>query len=88
MNQHQLNKEIESFIKRKMLLKQVIRMLIKLHFKVRSSGAKGAKGATGEGVLYEFFTPGPFVAMWDLLPIMDSMNKAIYLNLLAERADC
>ena len=68
MNQHQLNKEIESFIKEKDAIKASYSDADKNYIlKYEGSGGQGAKGATGEGVLYEFFTPEYVCqAMWDL----------------------
>ncbi len=67
-NQYQLNKEIESFIldkdKRNESYSQTDIEFIQ---KYEGSGGQGSKGATGEGILYEFYTPGYVVKlMWEL----------------------
>jgi len=67
-NQYQLNKEIESFIKDKDSRNEgYSRVDIEFIQKYEGSGGQGSKGATGEGILYEFFTPGYVVKlMWEL----------------------
>jgi hypothetical protein len=67
-NQYQLNKEIESFIKDKDSRNESYsRTDIEFIQKHEGSGGQGSKGATGEGILYEFFTPGYVVKlMWEL----------------------
>ncbi|HEY4787642.1 MAG TPA: hypothetical protein VIH57_16410, partial [Bacteroidales bacterium] len=67
-NQYQLNKEIESFIKDKDSRNESYSQTdIDFIQKYEGSGGQGSKGATGEGVLYEFFTPGYVVKlMWEL----------------------
>lgn len=67
-NQYQLNKEIESFIldkdKRNESYSQTDIEFIQ---KYEGSGGQGSKGATGEGILYEFYTPDYVVKlMWEL----------------------
>ncbi len=67
-NQYQLNKEIESFIldkdKRNESYSQADIEFIQRY---EGSGGQGSKGATGEGILYEFYTPGYVVKlMWEL----------------------
>lgn len=68
-NQYQLNKEIESFIldkdKRNESYSQADIEFIQRY---EGSGGQGSKGATGEGILYEFYTPGYVVKlMWELV---------------------
>jgi type I restriction-modification system DNA methylase subunit len=67
-NQYQLNKEIESFIKDKDSWNESYSQVdIELIQKYEGSGGQGSKGATGEGVLYEFYTPDFVVnLMWAL----------------------
>ena len=67
-NQYLLNKEIESFIqdndKRNEIYSQADIEFIQ---KYEGSGGQGSKGATGEGILYEFYTPDYVVnLMWKL----------------------
>jgi len=67
-NQYQLNKEIESFIRDKDNRKETYSPAdIEFIRQYEGSGGQGSKGATGEGVLYEFFTP-PYIVdlMWKL----------------------
>lgn len=65
-NQHQLNRDIEAFIrdKDKEPFSPADIEFIKQY---EGSGGQGGKGATGEGILYEFFTP-PYIVelMWQL----------------------
>ena len=67
-NQYQLNQEIEAFIhdqdnKKESYSKADIEFIQKYE----GSGGQGSKGATGEGILYEFFTPDYIVKlMWEL----------------------
>jgi len=68
MNQFELNKEIEQLIQKKDKAKQDYSEKDKKFIaQYEGSGGQGSKGATGEGVLYEFFTPD-FVCelMWKL----------------------
>ncbi len=57
-NQYQLNKEIETFIRDKDS-KQEVYSKADIDFiqQYEGAGGQGSKGATGEGVLYEFYTP-------------------------------
>jgi len=67
-NQYQLNRDIEAFIRDKDS-KQDNYSLADIDFIVRyeGSGGQGKKGATGEGILYEFYTPSYIVdLMWKL----------------------
>ncbi len=58
VNQYQLNKEIESFIKKKDDAKDSYSKAdIDFIQQYEGSGGQGSKGAKGEGVLYEFYTP-------------------------------
>jgi type I restriction-modification system DNA methylase subunit len=67
-NQYQLNKEIESFIQTKDQRKESYSPAdIEFIQKYEGSGGQGSKGATGEGILYEFYTPDFVVKlMWEL----------------------
>lgn len=67
-NQYQLNKEIESFIQDKDKRKESYSQSdIAFIQKYEGSGGQGSKGAAGEGILYEFYTPGYVVKlMWEL----------------------
>jgi hypothetical protein len=67
-NQYQLNKEIESFIQDKDKRKESYSLAdIEFIKKYEGSGGQGSKGATGEGILYEFYTPDYVVKlMWEL----------------------
>ena len=68
MNQHQLNKEIEEFIKRKDSLEEAYTPSdLSFINQYEGSGGQGGKGAKGEGVLYEYYTP-EFICnhMWEL----------------------
>lgn len=56
-NQHQLNLEIEALIKSKGANYSYTDDEKKLLRMYEGSGGQGKHGATGEGVLYEFFTP-------------------------------
>lgn len=66
--QYQLNKEIESFIQTKDQRKESYSPAdIEFIQKYEGSGGQGSKGATGEGILYEFYTPDFIVKlMWEL----------------------
>lgn len=66
--QYQLNKEIESFIRAKDQRKESYSPAdIEFIQKYEGSGGQGSKGATGEGILYEFYTPDFIVKlMWEL----------------------
>ena len=68
MNQHQLNQEIEEFIKRKDDREEAY-SISDLEFinQYEGSGGQGGKGARGEGVLYEYYTQ-EFICshMWGL----------------------
>ena len=67
-NQYQLNQEIETFIRDKDNRKESYSLSdIDFIQKYEGSGGQGSKGATGEGILYEFFTPDFVVKlMWEL----------------------
>jgi hypothetical protein len=67
-NQYQLNKEIESFIREKDMKNESYSLAdIEFIQQYEGSGGQGSKGATGEGVLYEFYTPDYLVKlMWEL----------------------
>ncbi len=59
MNQYQLNKEIETFITKKDSKKESYsKDDIAYIQKYEGAGGQGSKGASGEGLLYEFYTPG------------------------------
>ncbi len=68
LNQHDLNQAIEKFIKNKDLQKEVYSQAdVEYISKYEGSGGQGSKGATGEGLLYEFYTPAYIVElMWKL----------------------
>lgn len=68
VNQYTLNKQIEAFIREKDSKKESYSQDdISFIQKYEGSGGQGSKGATGEGVLYEFFTPDYIVElMWKL----------------------
>jgi len=68
MNQHELNKRIEKMIAEKSQQSVAYSKPDKAFIaQYEGSGGQGSKGASGEGVLYEFFTPD-FVCelMWKL----------------------
>lgn len=67
-NQYHLNKEIETFIKEKDSNgKNYSQADIDFIRQYEGSGGQGNKGATGEGILYEFYTPDYLVKlMWEL----------------------
>ena len=68
MNQFELNKQIQQLIQNKDKASQDYSEKDKQFIaQYEGSGGQGSKGATGEGVLYEFFTPD-FVCelMWKL----------------------
>lgn len=67
-NQYQLNQEIESFIQDKDKRSESYSQTdIEFIQKYEGSGGQGSKGATGEGILYEFYTPDFVVKlMWEL----------------------
>jgi hypothetical protein len=68
MNQFELNKQIHDFILKKDKAHEAYDFEDrKFIAQYEGSGGQGSKGATGEGVLYEFFTPD-FVCelMWKL----------------------
>jgi type I restriction-modification system DNA methylase subunit len=67
-NQYQLNMEIESFILDKdQRNESYSRADIEYIRNYEGSGGQGSKGATGEGILYEFYTPDFVVQlMWKL----------------------
>lgn len=57
-NQYQLNKRIETFIREKDSKKETYSKAdIDFIQQYEGAGGQGSKGATGEGVLYEFYTP-------------------------------
>lgn len=68
VNQHTLNKQIEEFIRDKDFKKESYSQNdIAFIQQYEGSGGQGSKGASGEGVLYEFFTPEYIVElMWEL----------------------
>ena len=74
MNQYQLNKEIEALIRdkdscidRSETCLNYTKADIDFIQQYEGSGGQGSKGATGEGVLYEFYTPDYVVdLMWEL----------------------
>ena len=58
MNQYQLNKDIEAFIQTKDAKKEPFSKTdIDYIQQYEGAGGQGSKGAKGEGVLYEFYTP-------------------------------
>jgi len=68
MNQFELNKQIQQLILKKDMAGEAYSFDEKKFIaQYEGSGGQGSKGATGEGVLYEFFTPD-FVCelMWKL----------------------
>ncbi len=67
-NQYQLNQEIEAFIRDKdSRNERFSRADIDFISGYEGSGGQGSKGARGEGVLYEFYTPDFVVdLMWEL----------------------
>lgn len=67
-NQFILNQKIEQFIQEKDSKKESYSQDDILFIQqYEGSGGQGSKGATGEGVLYEFFTPDYIVElMWEL----------------------
>ena len=68
VNQYQLNREIETFIRDKDSRNESYSQAdIEFIGQYEGSGGQGSKGATGEGVLYEFYTPAYLVElMWKL----------------------
>jgi len=68
MNQHELNIEIQRFVADKDNRRESYTDKdIEYIQQYEGSGGQGSKGATGEGVLYEFFTPDFVVElMWKL----------------------
>jgi hypothetical protein len=67
-SQHSLNQQIEEIIRKKDAAgEEYSREDIALLQQYEGSGGQGSKGATGEGLLYEFFTPDYIVdLMWGL----------------------
>jgi type I restriction-modification system DNA methylase subunit len=67
-NQYQLNQEIEAFIRDKdNKNERFSRADIDFIGRYEGSGGQGSKGAKGEGILYEFYTPDYIVdLMWEL----------------------
>ena len=58
MSQYALNKEIEAFIHQKDKAKEAYSAADKTYIaRFGGAGGQGSKGASGEGLLYEFFTP-------------------------------
>lgn len=68
VNQHTLNKQIEEFIREKDAKSEAYSQNdIAFIQQYEGSGGQGSKGASGEGILYEFFTPEYIVElMWEL----------------------
>jgi len=68
MKQHQVNKEIEQFIAAKDKRGEPYSSEdIEFISQYQGSGGQGKEGATGEGLLYEFYTPDYLVElMWEL----------------------
>jgi hypothetical protein len=70
MNQYGLNKKIEEFIREKDSKKESYsKEDIAFIRQYEGAGGQGSKGATGEGVLYEFYTPGYICEIMYLLAI-------------------
>jgi hypothetical protein len=67
-NQHQLNLDIEAFIKEKDTRSESYSSADTNYInQYEGSGGQGKKGASGEGLLYEFYTPDYVVElMWQL----------------------
>lgn len=69
-SQHTLNKRIENLVVEKLHRKEVQSFSkedIAFIQQYEGSGGQGSKGATGEGILYEFYTPDYVVElMWEL----------------------
>ncbi len=67
-NQYQLNQEIEAFIRDKDIKNERFSAAdIDFIGQYEGSGGQGSKGAKGEGILYEFYTPDFVVdLMWEL----------------------
>ena len=68
INQHLLNNKIESLIAQKDAGNELYSYAdLDLIKRYEGSGGQGNKGASGQGILYEFFTPDFVVdLMWDL----------------------
>lgn len=68
MNQLELNRKIETLIREKdSRMESFSQDDLALIQQYEGSGGQGSKGATGEGLLYEFFTPDYIVnLMWEL----------------------
>jgi type I restriction-modification system DNA methylase subunit len=68
MNQHELNQEIEAFIlKNQDKGRDFFTSHLKYINQFEGSGGQGKNGATGEGLLYEYFTPDYICEiMWKL----------------------
>lgn len=68
MNQYELNRKIEAFIRQKDAAGESYSAEETAFIRqYEGDGGQGAKGATGEGVLYEFYTPGYICQlMWKL----------------------
>ncbi|MFN8436007.1 MAG: N-6 DNA methylase [Cytophagales bacterium] len=68
VNQHTLNKQIEELIRKKDVANEKYSaedIAFLQHYE--GSGGQGKKGASGEGILYEFYTPDFVVElMWEL----------------------
>lgn len=68
VNQHTLNKQIEELIRKKDVANEKYSaedIAFIQHYE--GSGGQGKKGASGEGILYEFYTPDFVVElMWEL----------------------
>lgn len=68
MNQYELNKAIETFIRTRDAESGIYSEEEKAYLRqYEGAGGQASKGATGEGLLYEFFTPDYIVnLMWEL----------------------
>lgn len=68
INQYRLNLDIETFIRKKDSRgESYSREDMDFILQYEGSGGQGSKGATGEGLLYEYFTPSHIASlMWEL----------------------
>ena len=91
MNQFELNKKIEAFIKGKDSKGEHYSPAdIAFIQQYEGSGGQGTKGATGEGLLYEFYTPQYIVnLMWKLAMRhgFDAKNLDILSTKIAAKGD-